>query len=327
MADIMERLGHEVLIIQGVMDEALRAQGFADPLAQLNLTEPEVVSSAHQLYRIAGADCAITNTAGATSARLAPAGLAGEVAAINEQGVRLAREEEYPHVLARVTPCGVAVEAGSGACAIVERPAGAAGADAPAAPRDASLEGQGWQQGFAVAVEQYAEQIAALASAAPDAILLTGFTSADDALAACLASRRVTALPVLASMTVAAGDAVTDEAALAKALVTLARAGVDAVGCDGLAPGTSATVLADVRARVALPLFALPLVTPPAADSLRLPRGRAHDQVADRFAAQCLDLVRAGACAVGSSGGSTPAATGALYAEVGGVALDEGDAE
>ena len=59
---------------------------------ELNLSQPEAVFRVHQAYIEAGAQIIETNTFGANRSKLAPLGLAEQVAAINHRGVKIARE-------------------------------------------------------------------------------------------------------------------------------------------------------------------------------------------------------------------------------------------
>ena len=296
MPGITERLGSDVLVVQGAVGTYLAQKGFEGNVCSLNLEEPDAIEQMHQLYRIAGADCAVTNTFRATSSYLAQEGLAGQVGAINMEGVRLAREAGFPHVLAAMGPCGVQVEPGSGLAALEAR----ASCDEAAA----AAQAQGPAVGYASAREQYLEQAAALSAAAPDAILLETFTSLDDALAALDAAQTACDLPVFACMSFVGPDA-PDAAECAR---ILERAGAAAVGCNCMAPEET------------LPLIALPSAGAPR----ELPRrGLVWPVSPDDFAVAAARLVAAGASLVGSCCGSTPACTGAIYAAVGGMALPE----
>ena len=348
MADIALRLGKDVLVTQGPMGTQLVAQGFDydTPLPLLNLTEPEAVEELHRLYRAAGADCAITNTFMATSGNLARHGLAGEVARINEAGVRIARAQGFPHVLASVGPCGVAVEPGSGLAVL-------RGAEADASD-EARTAGE-WPAGYGAAVELYAEQIAALAAGDPDALLLETFTSLDDALAAVDAAKRTCDLPVIVSMVFPEGAAgcvgrggesgatAAEKAARTsagcggesgaeaqangtipacatpeEAARALAQAGAAAVGCNCMSVDACVNVIERMRGACNLPLIARPSAGIPVKlpdGSLRWPPGP------DDFAAASVRLLRAGARILGCCCGGTPAATGAIYAAVGGLQL------
>ena len=310
MADIALRLGKDVLVTQGPMGTQLMAQGFDSdtPLPLLNLTEPEIVEELHRLYRTAGADCAITNTFMATSANLAPYGLAGDVAHINEEGVRIARAQGFPHVLASVGPCGVTVEPGSGTAVLAGEKAGAS---------DEARAAGAWPESYGTAVELYAEQIAALAAGDPDALLLETFTSLDDALAAVEAARRTCELPVIVSMTFledASAAKVTPE----QAAEVLAQAGVACVGCNCMGVDACVDAIERMHGACDLPLIARPSAGAPVAQpdgSLRWPLGPAD------FEAAALRLLKAGARVIGCCCGGTPAITGALYATVGGLQL------
>lgn len=292
MADIALRLGTDVLVVAGPTGTPLMGRGFdaQTPLPWLNITEPEDVLDVLRLYRAVGADCGVTNTFGATSSRLAKQGLAGEVASINRAGVELAREAGFPHVLASVGPCGVAVEPGAGMARLREPEQDAAGAgELPA--------------GFAAAVEQYAEQVAALASAGPDAILLETFTSLDDVLAALLAAREACDLPVIASMALV-GEGAPDAAEAAHAL---AQAGAAAVGVNCMGAQATLDALRAMRGACGLPLIARPGV-------------QAGEPRPD-FGMLALEMLRAGATLIGSCCGTGALETGAVYATVGGVEL------
>ncbi len=310
MADIELRLGNDVLVVQGALGTMFEAQGFGSwdetcyPF--LNLTEPETVEDLHRRYLAAGADCAVTNTFMATSSRLAPFGLLPYTEEINRAGVRLARGVGFQHVLAAMGPCGVEVEPGGGSAALASQ-------DAP----DGSLPDQVCTPGYGAAVELYAEQAAALACEAPDAILLETFTDLDDALAAIEGVRRACDLPVLACMSFVPGGP--DPAEAARALV---RAGAAAVGCNCMGVDETVAAVEAMRPAVDVALVARPSAGIPAVE----PDGTVrHPLGPDGFAEAAVRLVRAGANIVGSCCGSTPACTGAVYAAVGGVGLPAGE--
>jgi homocysteine S-methyltransferase len=79
---------------------------------ELNLSGPELVRAIHQEYVRAGAEILETNTFGANRMRLGPHGLAEKLKAINQAGVRVAREAagEAAFVAGSVGPLGVRVE-------------------------------------------------------------------------------------------------------------------------------------------------------------------------------------------------------------------------
>lgn len=303
MPGICERLGSDVLVAQGAVGTYLAQRGFEGNTCALNLEEPDAIEQMHRLYRVAGADCAVSNTFLATSNRLAREGLAAQTQAINMEGVRLARAAEFPHVLAAMGPCGIAVEPGSGTATLEARLAGG--------ERAQEAQAQGVCEGYACAREQYLEQASALAAAAPDAILLQTFTSLDDALAALDAARQACDLPVLVCMSLVGPDA-PDAAECAS---TLERAGAAGVGVNCMDARASEAAVAQMRAACGLPLVAMPS----AGTTVSTPRGPVWRTNPDAFAEVAKRLVAAGASVVGSCCGTTPSHTAAIYAAVGGM--------
>ncbi len=304
MADIEVRMSSQVVVVQGAMGTMLLAMGFDGCLPFLNLTEPETIEDLHRRYREAGADCAVTNTFLATPDRLQEFGLAEHMAKINEVGVRLARRAGFPHVLGSMGPCCVEVEPGAGLAVLKARRLNAVEA----------LTAEGPAPSYSSAVEQYAAQAAALASAGPDALLVEGFVRLDDALAAIDGARRATDLPVIATMALTADNPI-DPADAAQALVEM---GACAVGCNCMDVDATLAALAAMLPAVEVPLVARPSAGNPVENAegiLIWPLGP------DDFAEAAVEELKAGATVLGSCCGSTPACTGAIYAAVGGIEL------
>src|SRR6516164_2050183 len=92
--DSRARWRRQVLVADGALGTMLYARGaFINRcFDELNLSAPDMVRQIHQEYVKAGAHLIETNTFGANRARLAGFGLAEKLKAINEAGVRLARE-------------------------------------------------------------------------------------------------------------------------------------------------------------------------------------------------------------------------------------------
>ncbi len=112
MPGIMSRLGREVLVCDGAMGTMLQRLGTPPGVCpeQLNVLEPETVAEVHRLYTLAGAQCASTNTFGATRAKLAEWGLEDQVESLNRAAVRIARDSGALHILADVGPSGLVME-------------------------------------------------------------------------------------------------------------------------------------------------------------------------------------------------------------------------
>lgn len=113
-AEFRELLKERVFVADGAMGTMLYGKGvFINRcFDELNVTQPGLVKEIHQEYVKAGAQILETNTFGATRIRLGAFGIAEKCQAINESGVRLAREaaHEKAFVAGAVGPLGVRIE-------------------------------------------------------------------------------------------------------------------------------------------------------------------------------------------------------------------------
>jgi len=137
-----------------------------------NLTHPDRILGIQRRYVEAGADCIITNTFGASRIMLQRHGQAEELRAINQAGVRIAREafgDRDGYVLGDIGPLGAILE-----------PYG----DLPAADAQAAYE----------------EQASALVDAGVDAIIIETQTSLDELGLAIEASKTAGAPCIIASL-------------------------------------------------------------------------------------------------------------------------------
>lgn len=176
----LERLAHGPLLADGAMGTMLYARGFSFDRCYeaLNVEAPEVVLEIHRAYLRAGAELLETNTFGANRYRLAEHGLEDRVALLNRAGVTLARQ----------------------AASEVDRPVWIAGSVGPLGVPLAPL-------GRVKAVEAreaFREQIAALAEAGVDVLVLETFSSLPELREAVRAAQEVAPhLPIIAEMTFA----------------------------------------------------------------------------------------------------------------------------
>jgi len=112
--EFREQLSRRVLVSDGAMGTMLYSRGvFINRcFDELNLSSPDLVRQIHQDYVKAGAEIVETNTFGASRIRLAGFGVAEKLKAINQAGVRLAREaaKEAVFVAGAVGPLGVRIE-------------------------------------------------------------------------------------------------------------------------------------------------------------------------------------------------------------------------
>src|SRR6202050_1555992 len=108
--EFREQLAQRVVVADGAMGTMLYSRGvFINRcFDELNISSPDMVRQIHQEYVKAGAEILETNTFGAKRMRLAAFGLAEKLHAINEAGVRLAREaaREHAFVAGAIGPLG-----------------------------------------------------------------------------------------------------------------------------------------------------------------------------------------------------------------------------
>jgi len=142
---------------------------------ELNLSQPDLVRQIHNDYVKAGAEILETNTFGGSRPRLAAFGMAEKLKAINQAGVRLAREaaRDSAFVAGAVGPLGVRIE--------------------PLGPTS-----------FAEARAAFREQIDALVEAGVDLLILETFANLDELREAVLAARESAGdeLTVVAQVTI-----------------------------------------------------------------------------------------------------------------------------
>ena len=165
------------MVADGAMGTMLYAKGvFINRcFDELNLSAPDMVRQIHQDYVKAGAEILETNTFGGCRPRLSAFGMAEKLKAINQAGVRLAREaaKDKAFVAGAVGPLGVRIE--------------------PLGPTS-----------FAEARAAFREQIEALVEAGIDLLILETFANLDELREAVLAAREVAGsdLVIIAQVTI-----------------------------------------------------------------------------------------------------------------------------
>jgi methionine synthase / methylenetetrahydrofolate reductase (NADH) len=162
--EFRRQLLQRAIIADGAMGTMLYAKGaFINRcFDELNLSAPGMVKETHQEYVKAGAEIIESNTFGANRVRLAAFGLADKLQAINEAGVRLAREAagDAAFVAGAMGPMGVRIE-----------PLG--------------------QMSFSEAREVFREQARALIGAGVDLLILETFYDLSEIREAIFAAREV----------------------------------------------------------------------------------------------------------------------------------------
>src|SRR5215217_5724709 len=204
----MQRLFGGVLLMDGAMGTMLHSAGIGidDCFDHLNITKPELVSSVHQRYLVAGADIIETNTFGANRFRLDHHGLADRVREINLKGVKIARE-------AREICGNSAFVAGS--VGPTQRTMVPYGSATPDEVRDV-----------------FKEQIEALLEGGVDLLVIETISDLSEMVAAVEAARLASDLPVVASMTFAEDGSTVAGNRLQDVVRTLISLHVDVIGVN-----------------------------------------------------------------------------------------------
>jgi homocysteine S-methyltransferase len=175
--EFREQLSRRVIVADGAMGTMLYSRGvFINRcFDELNLSQPDLVRQIHQEYVKAGAEILETNTFGANRARLSAFGVAEKLKAINQAGVRLAREAagEGAFVAGAIGPLGVRIE--------------------PLGPTS-----------FTEARGIFREQAEALIEAGADLLILETFGNLDELREAVLAAREAggDSIPIVAQVTI-----------------------------------------------------------------------------------------------------------------------------
>lgn len=291
----MKKVLHEAilerrLVCDGAMGTQLMLAGLEAGGCgeEWNLTHPDRVVTIQRRYVEAGADCLITNTFGGSRVMLHRHGLADKARAVNQAGVRLAREafgQREGYVLGDMGPLGAILE-----------PYG-----------DLTV---------AAAQEAYGEQATALVSAGADAIIIETQTSLEELGVAIDAAKAAGAQSIIASLAydlsadrtfyVTMMGVLPDQAAK---FAEKKGANVVALNCGtGMDMIGAAKVVRIYRENCSLPAMAQPNAGLPV-----LENGKAvYKQTPEDMALGVTDVLQAGIAIVGSCCGSTPDHTRAI---------------
>ena len=241
---LQEIFQDRTVLFDGAMGTMLYARGvFINRCYdELNLSQPELVRSIHDEYLQYGAEIIETNTFGANRFRLTRYGLQDQVAAINQAGVRVARQ---------------AVEQ------LKDKQAGTAWVAGSVGPLGIHLEPLG-KTSLDEARAAFAEQIRALAAGGPgvgaDFIVIETMPALNEAEQAILAAREAAPdLPVFALVTVDEEAHCLDGASAEVAAARLTAWGADAIGVNcSTGPATVLTAIECMASESSLPLVVMP---------------------------------------------------------------------
>ena len=284
MQTLNDIFGERPVLCDGAMGTVLYARGVFIHRCydELNLSDPALILAVHQEYLQSGAEILETNTFGANRFRLARHGLAERVAEINTAGVGLAKQA---------------------AAHLKEKQAGDAWVAGSVGPLGVHLEPLG-KTGLDEARAAFVEQIAALAAAGVDLLMVETMPALNEAREAILAAKSVAPeLPVFAMVTLDDDGNCLDGASPASAAALLTEWGADAIGCNcSTGPATVLTAIESMRAVTSLPLVAMPNAGMP-----RAVEGRNIYLCSPEYMASfARKAIKAGAQFVGGCCGTTP---------------------
>jgi len=284
MTEFSDIFASRPVLADGAMGTVLYARGIFINRCydELNLSDPALILSIHEEYLQAGAEILETNTFGANRFRLQRHGLTEKVAEINAAGVRLARQ---------------AVEH------LKEKQAGEAWVGGSVGPLGVRLEPLG-KVGLDEARAAFAEQIAALAGAGVDLLIIETMPALNEAREALIAAKEMAPhLPVLAMVTVDDESNCLDGASPQTAAAKLTEWGADAIGVNcSTGPATVLTAIEAMGSATSLPLAAMPNAGMP-----RAVEGRNIYLCSPEYMASfARKAIAAGAQIVGGCCGTTP---------------------
>ncbi len=277
MKPFLDALREAPLLFDGAMGSLLYERGvfLTRCFDELNLSQPELIESVHRDYLDAGADVLESNTFGANRLMLAKHGYADKVAEINAAAVRIARkatERRAAFVAGAIGPSGIEYD------------------EAPAHEQE-------------LAREALEEQIAALAAAEADLILLETFTHLGELAAGIAAAKRHgRGLPIVAQLVFTPEGKSRGGLAPLEIAKRLVDAGADVVGANcGAGPPELFEVGAEMVACGA------PVSVQPNAGLPRVIEGRTiYIANPEHFGVFARRLLQAGVRLVGGCCGTTP---------------------
>jgi 5-methyltetrahydrofolate--homocysteine methyltransferase len=274
---IRELIASGPVVTDGAWGTQLQALGLpvgAFPDAW-NLEQPERVMAVARAYVDAGSQIILTNTFGSNRLRLAEAGLADQLSALNQQGVALSRQAagDRARVFASIGPTGKML-----------------------------LSGDTTPEELRAVFE---EQVAALARANPDGLVVETMSDLEEARLAVEAAH-ATGLPVVACMVFDSGkekDRTMMGTTPEQAVQALTSAGADVVGANcgqGIAAFT--TICRRFHAASDHPVW----IKPNAGLPELIDQRAVYRTLPAEFAGHAQSLLAAGASFLGGCCGTTP---------------------
>lgn len=276
---ILDRLGKELLYLDGAMGTLLQQEGLrpGEYPESWNLEHPDVVKKIHQSYLEAGSDIVLTNTFGANKLKYHDDRYA--LKDVVEAAVRNAKEAAKAVAGDRETY--VALDMGSTGKLL--KPVG-------------ELE-------FEDAYDAFRELVEYGAQAGADLIHIETMSDTYETKAAVLAAKENSNLPVFVTVILDENGKLLTGGDVPVVVAMLEGLRVDALGLNcGMGPKEMLPLLKEIRKYTSLPVIIKP--------NAGLPQQRdgktCYDVLPDDFAASLQELVKAGANVVGGCCGTTP---------------------
>jgi len=274
-AEIIRRLKKRVLVLDGATGTELQKRGMPAGVCpeQWCIDHPEVIGAVHRGYRSAGSDIVYTATFGANRIKLAEYGII-DVKGVNR---RLA----------------IAAKEALGASALVAGDIGPTGRFVrPFGDLD-----------FEEAVGIFKEQIEGLLAGGVDLLVIETMMDIQEARAALIATREITDLYTIVTMTYEKDGRTLNGTDPVTALITLQSLGADAVGCNcSTGPEDMLPLIAAMK-----PYAKVPLVAKPNAGIPVLVDGKTvFPMGAIEFGGFAKDFASAGVNMLGGCCGTTP---------------------
>jgi len=284
-------LSGKVLVADGATGTMLQAAGLPEGAVPeaWNLTHPEKILDLHRAYLEAGSQIILTNSFGGNRFRLGKKGWGDKVREVNHAAAALAKEAagQRAFVAGSIGPSGELM-----------KPLGLLS--------------------YAVAMEAFAEQAAALAEGGVDAILVETMSDLNEAKAAIEGAQRATDLPVLCTLSFDTKVHTMMGVSPRQAALELWPLGLVAIGGNcGKTLDDMEEVLRQMRAAVPEAI----LMAKPNAGLPRLVDGQAFYDVTPQVMAEyALRYAELGARIIGGCCGSTPAHIKAIAAALNSLA-------
>lgn len=266
----------ELITLDGAMGTMLEASynlSLGRPPEEVNILSPKTVTAVHEAYLKAGSDIILTNTFGASSAKLNKFGL--DIKQVIPAAVKAAKaaSDRYDACVALdIGPLGQLLEPMGTLC-------------------------------FEDAYDLFKEQVILGVSSGVDLIYIETMSDLYEMRAALLAAKENSNLPVFATMSFDTHGRTFSGCDAASVAITLTALGADAIGVNcSLGPKEILPILNQISAHTHLPLIAKPNAGLPKIAGEKT----VFDIKADEFAHDMTAFAQMGVCIVGGCCGTDP---------------------